>query len=176
MENYGQFFFFFQKIKLKIQRIRYIYRKIAAASKISDATFLMIFYYIFYFPFLIYGNKFLSNILLENLDKIYVINSFDIFFIIMVLFIVRKFIIIYFWGNSLTWKFLVIIRDLKGYSPFTFLYLGDIFTEIIQYLDAPPVAECQRSKLDDGRCQFQIPVSLIDLAVRRFPWFSPKLA
>ena len=33
-----------------------------------------------------------------------------------------------------------------------------------------------RSKLVDGKCQVQSPVALVDLAVRSFPWFSPKLA
>ena len=33
-----------------------------------------------------------------------------------------------------------------------------------------------RSKLVGGRCQVQTPVVLVDLAVRSFPWFSPKLA
>ena len=33
-----------------------------------------------------------------------------------------------------------------------------------------------RSKLVDGRCKVQSPIALVDLAVRSFPWFSPKLA
>ena len=42
---------------------------------------------------------------------------------------------------------------------------------------APPVAApfCAL-KLVDGKCQVQSPVALVDLAVRSFPWFSPKLA
>ena len=32
------------------------------------------------------------------------------------------------------------------------------------------------SKLVDGRCQVQTLVPLVDLAVRSFPWFSPKLS
>ena len=35
---------------------------------------------------------------------------------------------------------------------------------------------CCAQKLVDGRCQVQSPVALVDLAVRSFPWFSPKLA
>ena len=35
-----------------------------------------------------------------------------------------------------------------------------------------PISGCAQ-KLVDGRCQLQSPV---DLAVRSFPWFSPKLA
>ena len=31
------------------------------------------------------------------------------------------------------------------------------------------------SKLVNCRCRVQFPVTLVDLAVRRFPWFSPKL-
>ena len=38
------------------------------------------------------------------------------------------------------------------------------------------MAEWKRSKLEDGECQVQTPVALVDLAVRSFPWFSPKLA
>ena len=30
------------------------------------------------------------------------------------------------------------------------------------------------SKLVDGSCRFQFPIALVDLAVRSFPWFSPK--
>ena len=33
-----------------------------------------------------------------------------------------------------------------------------------------------RSKLVDGRCQVRSPVALVDLAVRSFLWFSPKLS
>ena len=32
------------------------------------------------------------------------------------------------------------------------------------------------SKLVDRRCQVQSPVALVDLPVRSFPWFFPKLA
>ena len=42
--------------------------------------------------------------------------------------------------------------------------------------DAPPVAQRYRSNLEDGKCQVQTPVTLVDIAVRSFPWFSPKLA
>ena len=31
-------------------------------------------------------------------------------------------------------------------------------------------------KLVDGRCKVQTPISLVDLAVRSFPWFAPELA
>ena len=41
---------------------------------------------------------------------------------------------------------------------------------------APPVKEWQRSKLEDGRCQVQTPVVLVDQVVRSFSWCSPKIA
>ena len=39
---------------------------------------------------------------------------------------------------------------------------------------APPVAEWYCLKLEYGRCQVQIPITLVDLTVRNFPWFSPN--
>ena len=42
-----------------------------------------------------------------------------------------------------------------------------------------PAAESKvpdTQKLVDGRCQVHSLVTLVDLAVRSFPWFSPKLA
>ena len=38
----------------------------------------------------------------------------------------------------------------------------------LSYFDGP--------KFVDGRCQIQIPVTLVDQAVWSFPWFSPKQA
>ena len=38
-----------------------------------------------------------------------------------------------------------------------------------------PTSGCAQ-KLVDGRCQVHSSVELVDLAVRNFPWFSPKLA
>ena len=41
-----------------------------------------------------------------------------------------------------------------------------------------PTSSCEvlRSKLLDGKCLVQPSVALVDLAVRSFPWFSPKIA
>ena len=44
---------------------------------------------------------------------------------------------------------------------------------IIQGSTTSPVVLC--SKLADRRCEVQFPVTFVDLAVERFPWFTPKL-
>ena len=39
---------------------------------------------------------------------------------------------------------------------------------------APPVAEWQRSKQEDGKCQVQTPVALINLDIQSFLWFGSE--
>ena len=42
--------------------------------------------------------------------------------------------------------------------------------------EAPPAVErFQRWKLVVRRCHVQVPVTIVDLADKSFPWFSPKL-
>ena len=51
----------------------------------------------------------------------------------------------------------------------------DSVLQKISLLRAPPVAERFCPQLMYGRCWVLSPVALLDLAVRSFPWFSPKL-
>ena len=63
------------------------------------------------------------------------------------------------------------LDDLAWNAPLT------IFSKTYSSIHSCPTSggAVLRSKLVDGMCRVQFPVALVDLAVRSFPWFSPKL-